>query len=145
MWGKFKGKELGVACILSMICVITPCVMLRGVSLYFNDDVIYTSNCAPLLLYDDDWSIKTAVAYSDGSYQIPVKPGFKNRESSSVFLFGNASEYAGEFPERDIVYVHPPEFFIPALNTKKIILQGGDDRANSLRSEIQNDVSVEIR
>lgn len=145
MWGKFKGKELGVACILSMICVITPCVMLRGVSLYFNDDVIYTSNSAPLLLYDDDWSIKTAVAYSDGSYQIPVKPGFKNRESSSVFLFGNASEYAGEFPERDIVYVHPPEFFIPALNTKKIILQGGDDRANSLRSEIQNDVSVEIR
>jgi hypothetical protein len=119
--------------------------MLRGVSLYFNDDVIYTSNSAPLLLYDDDWSIKTAVAYSDGGYQIPVKPGFKNRESPSVFLFGNAAEYAGEFPERDIVYVYPPEFFIPALNTKKIILQGGDDRANSLRSEIQNDVSVEIR
>ena len=145
MHSKYSRKEIIIACILAIVCVMLPCVMLRGASPYFRNDVIYTSTNAPLLLYDDEWSIKTAVAYSDGNYQIPVKPGFKKRETRCVLLFGNAAEYADEFSESDIVYIYPPKFFLPTLNTKKIILQGGDDREFSLRTEMANNVSIEIK
>ena len=43
-------------------------------------------------------------------------------------LFGNAAEYAPEFPDSKIIYVNPPDFFDPVSNTEKIILPPHDTR-----------------
>ena len=38
------------------------------------------------------------------------------------------SEYAPEFPDSQIIYVNPPDFFEPVANTQKIILPSHDTR-----------------
>ena len=43
-----------------------------------------------------------------------------------VILFGNAAEYAPEFPESKITYINPPDIFEPVANTEKIILPPHD-------------------
>ena len=71
---------------------------------------------------------KTLVSYCKEGYQIPLTPGLINSPARQIMLFGNAAEYAPEFPDSKIIYVNPLDFFDPVSNTEKIILPPHDTR-----------------
>ena len=90
--------------------------------------MVYTSSNAPLVLYDEEWELNSLLPYCKNGYQIPLQPGLVKIKAKKAILFGNAAEYALEFPESQITYVNPPDFFEPASNTEKIILPPHDTR-----------------
>ena len=64
-----------------------------------------------------------------------MQPGFAAEKTEELMLFGNAAEYAGQFPASRITYIHPPEFFEPAPNTERIILPQYDGREFPFETE----------
>ena len=68
---------------------------------------------APGFKDDDYWEPKSALPYCGEEYRVPLKPGLFKRKADHVILFGNAAEFAPEFPGCKIIYVAPPEFFEP--------------------------------
>ena len=88
-----------------------------------------------MVLYDDEWNIKSLLPYCKDGYQIPLQPGLVKIKTEKVFLFGNAVEYAPEFTDSQITYVNPPDFFEPVTNTEKIILPSHDTREFSFETQ----------
>ena len=86
------------------------------------DGIVFTSPNSPLALYDENWDPKSALPYCGEEYRIPLKPGLFKRKADRVILFGNAAEFAPEFPGCKIIHVAPPEFFEPVENAVKISL-----------------------
>ena len=128
LWGKMNLKKLYIAVSCAMLCVILPLGLWRTDTPKVKNDIFYTSIDAPLMLYDEEWNIKSLLPYCKASYQIPLHPGLGKIHCEKVILFGNAAEYAQDFQESQITYVNPPDFFIPVSNTEKIILPQHDVR-----------------
>ena len=128
LWGKINLKRLGIAVGCAILCVILPFCLWKADTPKVKSDVVYTSSDAPLVLYDEEWNIKSLLPYCKNGYQIPLQPGLVKIKTEKVILFGNAAEYATEFPESRITYVNPPDFFEPVANTEKIILPSHDAR-----------------
>ncbi len=126
--GRINRKQLGIAVFLSCVCVIIPFALCKKQVPKIKDDIAITSPDAQLILYDDSWGIKAILAYCNEEYRIPLQPGFKKLSASKLILFGYASDYADAYPESEIIYVHPPEFFSPSPNTIKIFLPFHDPR-----------------
>ena len=126
--GRVDRKQLGIAVFLSCVCVIIPFALCNKQVPKIKDDIAITSPDAQLSLYDDTWGIKAILAYCNEEYRIPLQPGFKKLSASKLILFGYASDYADDYPESEIIYVHPPEFFSPSPNTIKIFLPFHDPR-----------------
>ena len=128
LWEKISFKRLGIAACCAILCVILPFFMWRSDTPKVKGDIVYTSSYAPLVLYDEEWNLKSLLPYCKDGYQIPLQPGLVKINAEQIILFGNAAEYAPEFPESKITYINPPEFFEPVSNTEKIILPSHDTR-----------------
>ena len=128
LWGKINFKRLGFAAGCAILCVILPFCLWKADTPKVKSDIVYTSIDAPLVLYDEEWNIKSILPYCKDGYQIPLQPGLVKIKAEKVILFGNAAEYAQDFQESQITYVNPPDFFIPVSNTEKIILPQHDVR-----------------
>ena len=128
LWGKINFKRLGFAAGCAMLCVILPFCLWKDDTPKVKSDIVYSSSDAPLVLYDEEWNIKSLLTYCKDGYQIPLKPGLVKIKTEKVFLFGNAAEYALDFPESKITYINPPDFFEPVTNIEKIILPAHDTR-----------------
>ena len=128
LWEKISFKRLGIAACCAILCVILPFFMWRSDTPKVKGDIVYTSSYAPLVLYDEEWNLKSLLPYCKDGYQIPLQPGLVKINAEQIILFGNAAEYAPEFPESKITYINPPEFFEPVANTQKIILSSHDTR-----------------
>ena len=128
LWGKINFKRLGFAAGCAILCVILPFCLWKSDTPKVKSDIVYSSSDAPLVLYDEEWNIKSLLTYCKDGYQIPLQPGLVKIKTEKVFLFGNAAEYAPEFTESKITYVNPPDFFEPVTNTEKIILPSHDTR-----------------
>ena len=128
LWGKINFKRLGFAAGCAILCVILPLGLWRTDTPKVKHDIVFTSPDAPLVLYDEEWNIKSLLPYCQSTYQIPLKPGFVKIKAEKVILFGNAAEYASHFPDSKIIYIAPPDFFEPVGNTQKIIVFPHDVR-----------------
>ena len=128
LWGKVNLKRLGIAVGCAILCVILPFCLWKADTPKVKSNIVYTSPDAPLVLYDEEWNLKSLLPYCKDGYQIPLQPGLVKIKTEKVILFGNAAEYASEFPESKITYVNPPDFFEPVVNTQKIILPSHDTR-----------------
>ena len=128
LWGKVNLKRFGIAAGCAIWCVILPFCLWRSDTPKVKNNIVYTSPDAPLVLYDEEWNIKSLLPYCKNNYQIPLQPGLVKIKTEKIILFGNAAEYAPEFPESKITYVNPPDFFDPVANTEKIILPPHDTR-----------------
>ena len=128
LWGKVNLKRLGFAAGCAILCVILPFCLWKADTPKVKNDIVYTSSDAALVLYDEDWELNSLLPYCKTGYQIPLQPGLVKIKTEKVILFGNAAEYAPEFPESKITYVNPPDFFEPVTNTEKIILPQHDTR-----------------
>ena len=122
LWGKVNLKSLGFAAGCAILCVILPFCLWRTDTPKVKSDIVYTSSDAPLVLYDEEWNLKSLLPYCKNGYQIPLQPGLIKINAEKIILFGNAAEYAPEFTDSQITYVNPPEFWEPAANTEKMIL-----------------------
>ncbi|MBO5309414.1 MAG: O-antigen ligase family protein [Lentisphaeria bacterium] len=128
LWDKINLKRLGFAACCAIFCAILPFCLWKSDIPKVKGDIVYTSSDAPLVLYDEEWNLKSLLPYCKDGYQIPLQPGLVKINAEKIILFGNAAEYAPEFPESKITYINPPEFFEPAANTEKIILPPHDTR-----------------
>ena len=128
LWGKVNLKRLGFAIGCAILCVILPFCLWKKDTPKVKSDIVYSSSDAPLVLYDEEWNLKSLLPYCENGYQIPLQPGLVKIKTEKVILFGNAVEYAPEFPESKITYVNPPDFFEPVANTERIILPPHDTR-----------------
>ena len=121
--GKSSIQQIGISMVLSLVCVFLPFSLWSSKTPKIENGIICTSSDAPLLLYDEQWNIKSLLPYCRKGFQIPLHSGLYRKGASEVILFGYAAEYAGEFPNSRIIYVCPPEFFSPVPNTIKIYEQ----------------------
>ena len=121
--GKSSIQQIGISMVLSLVCVFLPFSLWSSKTPKIENGIISTSSDAPLLLYDEQWNIKSLLPYCRKGFQIPLHSGLYRKGASEVILFGYAAEYAGEFPNSRIIYVCPPEFFSPVPNTIKIYEQ----------------------
>ena len=128
LWNKMNLKKLYIAAGCAILCVILPFCLWKADTPKVKSDIVYTSPDAPLVLYDEEWNLKSLLPYCKNGYQIPLQPGLVKINAEKIILFGNAAEYAPEFPESKITYINPPEFFEPVANTQKIILPSHDTR-----------------
>ena len=135
LWGKINLKRLGLAAGCAVLCVILPLGLWRTDTPKVKHDIVFTSPDAPLVLYDEEWNLKSLLPYCKDGYQIPLQPGLIKINAEKIILFGNAAEYAPEFPESKITYVNPPDFFEPVSNTEKIILPSHDTRDFSFETQ----------
>lgn len=122
LWGKINLKRLKISAGCALLCIALPQLLWSPDTPKVKNGIVCTLPDAPLVLYDEEWSIKSLLPYCREEFQIPLRTGLISVKAKRVILFGNAAEYASEFPDSKIVYVHPPEFFEPAANTEKIIL-----------------------
>ena len=128
LWNKMNLKKLYIAAGCAIFCAILPICLWKSDTPKVKNDIVYTSSDAALVLYDEDWELNSLLPYCKTGYQIPLQPGLVKIKTEKVILFGNAAEYAPEFPESKITYVNPPDFFEPVANTQKIILPSHDTR-----------------
>lgn len=135
LWGKVNLKRLGFAAGCAILCVILPFCLWKADTPKVKSNIVYTSPDAPLVLYDEEWSIKSLLPYCKDGYQIPLQPGLVKLKAKKVVLFGNAAEYGSDFPESKIIYVNPPDFFEPLSNTEKVILPPHDIRDFSFETQ----------
>lgn len=133
--GKFRLKQLGIAAGFVLLCGAMPFCLWNPQTPKRKGDIVYTSPEAPLALYDEEWNMKSVLPYCGGGFRIPLRAGFFPGKAKELLLFGDAAEYAPEFPESRIIYVHPPEFFDPAPNTAKIFLSRHDTRIFPFEAE----------
>lgn len=79
----------------------------------------------PLVLYDENWTVKTVLPFFRDGYRISLRHGKHIIEpaSETVWLFGNAAEYADAFSEAKLIFVSPPEFFKFPANTANVWLK----------------------
>ena len=136
LWGKVNLKRFGIAAGCAILCVILPFCLWKSDTPKVKGDIVYTSPDAPLVLYDEEWELNSLLPYCKNGYQIPLQPGLVKIKAEKVILFGNAVEYAPEFPESKITYVNPPDFFEPVANTEKIILPRHDTREFSFETQL---------
>lgn len=122
LWGKVNLKRFGIAAGCAILCVILPFCLWKADTPKVKSNIVYTSPDAPLVLYDEEWNLKSLLPYCKDGYQIPLQPGLIKINAEKIILFGNAAEYAPEFPDSQITYINPPDFFEPVANTEKIIL-----------------------
>ncbi len=128
IWGKLSGKKLICALFVSSLAVMFPLCFRDARTPQVHDGMVVSSLDAPLVLYDDTWSLNTVLPYCHDGFRIPLKPTLCMVDAKKVMLFGKAAEYADSFPNSALVIVYPPEFFIPPPNTEKIIVSGHDIR-----------------
>ena len=135
LWNKMNLKKLCIAAGCAIFCAILPFCLWKSDTPKVKGDIVYTSPDAPLVLYDEEWELNSLLPYCKNGYQIPLQPGLVKTKAEKVILFGNAAEYAPEFPESKIIYVNPPDFFEPVTNTEKIILPPHDTREFSFETQ----------
>ncbi len=88
-----------------------------------NELIVKTGTEMPLVLYDDTWTIKTILPFMKDGYKIPLSPQKTVIDTESVWLFGNAAEYEGDFKNSMLIFVSPSEFYPFPENTQKIYLK----------------------
>ena len=126
--GKICIRQCCIAAVPAILTVTVPFSLSNPRTPKVDDNIIYTAANAPLILYDEQWTMKTVLPYCGEYFQIPLRSGLVRKKASRLILFGNASEYAPLFPGGAVEFVHPPEFFTPPENTVRIVLPPDDDR-----------------
>ena len=121
LWEKINLKCVGAAAGCAMLCVILPFCLWQADTPKVKNNIVYTSYDAPLVLYDEEWTIKAILPYCKKDFQIPLKAGLVQKNAPKIILFGYAAEYAEKFPASTLTFIHPPEFFLSPPNTFEVI------------------------
>ncbi|MDR0931605.1 MAG: O-antigen ligase family protein [Victivallales bacterium] len=72
--------------------------------------IVKSGKTTPLVLYSEEWSLKTVIPYLNDGYILPLNPGLFYYPGRQVYLFGNAVEYVEKFSGKEIIFISPPEF-----------------------------------
>ncbi len=123
-WGRPDRKTpalaAGTALLLVSGCFCFPSPRAPEV----HDDFIEKSGReAPLALYDNDWRLEEMLPFLPCDCVLALRPGFHAHAAKTVYLFGEAAEYAACFPGADLIFVSPPEFFLPPPRTVRVYLE----------------------
>ena len=98
----------------SLLIVLLPFVFYSGETPVVRDGMVRKyGREMPLVLYDDEWNLRSVLPYLKDGYFLPLRSGKiqSPRKVKAVWFFGQAAEYAPDYPEAEKVFVSPPEFF----------------------------------
>lgn len=132
-WEKFNIKyALGV---------LTGVLMILLVSIFgFRNDktpsikgnfIIKQGENMALILYDQNWTLKTILPHLESGYILPLKAKKHQLNAKNVWLFGQAIDYASDYPSSKLILVSPPEFFEMPKNVEKIYIKRFGDKPNT--------------
>ena len=117
-WGKINRKRLLIALNASLLIVLLPFVFYSGKTPVVRDGMVRKSGREmPLVLYDDEWNLRSVLPYLKDGYFLPLRSGKVKCPQAvrTVWFFGQAAEYAPDYPDAEKTFVSPPEFFeLPA-------------------------------
>jgi len=117
-WGKIACKNLVIALSASLLIVLLPLVFYSGETpVIRNGMVVKSGREMPLVLYDEEWSPRSILPYLKDGYFLPLHSGIVKcpQAARTVWFFGQAAEYAQDYPDAEKIFVSPPEFFeLPA-------------------------------
>jgi len=90
--------------------------------------IVRQGNSMPLILYDNNWTLKTVRPFLHDGYYLPVKSCQMRKElplvkTDTVYLFGECAAFASVFPDARLIFISPSEFFELPANTEKIYLK----------------------
>ena len=122
-WGRFDRKKLLISGGTALFVVLLPFVFYSEKTPFVRDGmVVKLGKEMPLILYDDEWNLRTVLPYMDDGYLLPLRSGnhpCKTR-NRTIWFFGYAAEFAEEYQADKMVFVEPPEFFeVPENGVKK--------------------------
>ena len=113
-WGKINRKRLLIALNASLLIVLFPFVFYSGKTPVVRDGMVRKSGREmPLVLYDDEWNPRSVLPYLKDGYFLPLRSGKVKCHQAvrTVWFFGQAAEYAPDYPDAEKTFVSPPEFF----------------------------------
>lgn len=117
-WGKIVRKKLLIAGCASLLIVLLPFVFYSGKTPVVRDGMVRKSGREmPLVLYDDEWNPRSVLPCLKDGYFLPLRSGKVKCPQAvrTVWFFGQAAEYAPDYPDAEKIFVSPPEFFeLPA-------------------------------
>ncbi|MBR4663934.1 MAG: hypothetical protein IKO93_08670 [Lentisphaeria bacterium] len=122
-WGKINRKRLLIALNASLLIVLFPFVFYSGKTPVVCDGMVRKSGREmPLVLYDDEWNPRSVLPYLKDGYFLPLRSGKIKRTQAvkTVWFFGQAAEYAPDYPDAEKTFVSPPEFFELLAGAKRI-------------------------
>ena len=120
-WRKTSWKFPAAAAGITAACLLIPLLFATGSSPAIRDGLLVrVGDEIPLVIYDESWTLKTVLPFLKDGYRIPLRPGIHRTAAENVWLFGNAAEYAGEYPGARLILVSPPEFAPISDRTVKI-------------------------
>lgn len=124
-WGKTNWQRPAIAGAITLMLILAS-------FLFYSSDtprikggfVIMPGEDMPLVLYDEEWRLKTVLPFLEDGYILPLQPGNHQYPAEQIYFFGNAAEWAGQFPDARLIFVFPPEFIEYPANTEKILPAG---------------------
>ncbi len=126
---KFNKRKFYCAVAAALFFSTVPLVLFSSQTPEVRDNVIrIPGKNEVLILHDEDWNLKTIQPFCPDGFYVSPDGSFIAGDCRRVMLFGNMAEYAGKFPDRELIFVNPPEFFEFPENTIKIYLRGFDRR-----------------
>lgn len=124
-WGKTNWQRPAIAGAITLMLILAS-------FLFYSSDtprikgrfVMKQGEDMPLVLYDEEWRLKTVLPFLNDGYILPLQPGNHQYPAERIYFFGNAAEWAGQFPDAKLIFVFPPEFIEYPANTEKIFPAG---------------------
>ena len=122
-WGRINRKRLLTGGIAALAAVLLPLVFYSSQTPFVRDGMVRKSGRKmPLVLYDDEWNLRSVLPYLKDGYFLPLRSGKIKRTQAvrTVWFFGQAAEYAPDYPDAEKTFVSPPEFFELPAGAKRI-------------------------
>ena len=94
-WGRTTWKRPTLAIgIAILFCIIPFCFYSSATPKMRDGFIVKNGTDMPLVLYDDSWTLKNILPFFRDGYRIPLHPGKHSAPTETVWLFGNAADYA---------------------------------------------------
>ncbi|MDD4181842.1 MAG: hypothetical protein PHE87_09440, partial [Victivallaceae bacterium] len=123
-WRKTNWKRLVLVGEIALFLCLSPFVFYSSNTPRVRGELVIKHGInMPLVLYGTEWQIKTILPFLKSGYVLPLHSGKHIYNAETVWLFGNAAEYANEYQSARLIFVSPPEFFEFPPNTEKILLK----------------------
>ena len=121
--GRINRKRLLTGGIAALAAVLLPLAFYSSQTPFVRDGMVRKSGREmPLVLYDEEWNPRSVLPYLKDGYFLPLRSGNVKCHQSvrTVWFFGQAAEYAPDYPDVEKTFVSPPEFFELPAGAKRI-------------------------
>ena len=122
-WGRINRKWLLSAGIAALATALLPLAFYSSQTPVVRDGMVRKSGREmPLVLYDDEWNPRSVLPYLKDGYFLPLRSGKVKCPQTvrTVWFFGQAAEYAPDYPDAEKIFVSPPEFFELPTGAKRM-------------------------